>query len=151
MTMRLGLTTRTRLLAPDSANCPALVNGVVEPPTMVSVTPVMPVTTAPSGTVMIPVVDTTELPPGSVVLSTATSRVAVVVVSTLATTCAGRRLGRLLTWSSRGLFQVGFAVMTTELAAAWPMDDWASLFRYCVCGRSSWVSGVADLLAPPKL
>jgi hypothetical protein len=88
--MRLGLI--TRLLAPDRANCPVLVKGA--PP---RVTPAMALTAVPIGAVKIPVANATELPVGSAVLSIAIRRVWVTVASTLATTCAGKKLGRRAT------------------------------------------------------
>ena len=88
--MRLGLTTRSPV--PESANCPALVKA-----TAFLVTPAMPDTGVPVGAVMLPVAVSILLPVGTAVLSMAINLVGVAVVSTLAITCEGKKLGRRAT------------------------------------------------------
>ena len=70
------------------------------------VTPAIPLTALPIGTVKMPVSVVILLPVGRPVLFTAISRVGVAVVSTLAMTCAGKKLGRSATWSTKELAHV---------------------------------------------
>ena len=117
--IRLGLITR---LTPDKVNCPVLVKGIALPPPAANVTPAIPPIAALIGAVTIPVANATVLPAGSNPLSTAMSRVAVVVVSTFATTCAGKTLGRRATRSSKGLSQLDLEAVVTEPVGAGSTD-----------------------------
>ncbi len=101
-----------KLVVPESANCPVLVKA-----TAFLVTLAMPDTGVPVGAVITPVAVSIVLPVGTVALSIAMSRVGVAVVSTLAITCEGKKLGRRATWSTKELAQlvsVGFvaAILT---------------------------------------
>ena len=85
--MRLGLTIRSPV--PESANCPALAKAAA-----FLVTPAMPDTGVPVGAVIAPVAVFMLLPTGTAVLSMAINLVGVAVVSILAITCDGKKLGR---------------------------------------------------------
>ena len=77
----------------------------------------MPDTGVPVGAVMTPVAVSIVLPVGTAVLSMAINLVGVAVVSILAITCDGKKLGRRETWSTKELahlsvFKLGAAMLT---------------------------------------